>query len=96
MIRGLHCYTKWPIKDIPTPTKKEKRKKKKKKKSPMKKKEHTKKPRFRSSIIPYLKKKDRENCTVHVEQRLSSQSNLLERVRPLLGRIPPTQKLDAG
>jgi hypothetical protein len=32
MIRGLHCYTKWPIKDIPTPTKKEKRKKKKKKK----------------------------------------------------------------
>jgi ABC-type oligopeptide transport system ATPase subunit len=90
MIRGLHCYTKWPIKDIPTPTKKEKRKKKKKKKA------QAKKPRFRSSIIPYLKKKDRENCTVHVEQRLSSQSNLLERVRPLLGRIPPTQKLDAG
>jgi hypothetical protein len=38
MIRGLHCYTKWPIKDIPTPTKKEKRKKKKKKKKPNEKK----------------------------------------------------------
>jgi len=42
MIRGLHCYTKWPIKDIPTPTKNEKTTQKKKQK--IKKKKKKKKP----------------------------------------------------